>query len=202
MLEALSSTTCLRPRHLCMATKTFCFRVHSVLCHIARSLASTLITRVAQQHHLPQEWQLCGAGVLPGWLSPAWKWSFSQSKTVTMWLFDFNRARRNDCKVWTMQGQYNTVQQEKITSRTTHITVIHIVLFPNASDRKSINATVGSQSMWKCWGKKSLLKWLCPSVESRRTSQGREPEEMSSFDGISLNCLWMAITLPSQIKQS
>lgn len=198
-----SSETILLPRHLCMGTKTFCFSVCvcSALCHITGT-DRYFNYQGSSPGTIPlATGMVVVCGVLPGWLLPAWKWSFSQSKTVTMWLLDFNRRRRKDCKVLTKQGQCNTVQQEKITSWTTHITVIHIVLFPNASGRKSINATVGSQSMWKCW-KQSLLKWLCPSVESRRTSQGREPEKMSSFDGISLHCLWMAITLPSQIKQS
>lgn len=80
------------------------------------------------------------------------------------------------------------------------VTVIHIVHFPSASDRKSINATVGSRSMRKCW-KQSLLQRLCPSMETERLSQGREQKEMSSFDGISPHCLWMMITLLSQIKR-
>lgn len=37
--------------------------------------------------------------------------------------------------------------------------------------------------------------------KTRRLSQGREQKEMSSFDGISPHCLWMMITLLSQIKR-
>lgn len=97
-------------------------------------------------------------------------------------------------KVNTILSSKRKLPPEQLVSRS------FILYFsPSASGRKSINATVGSQSMWKRW-KQSLLKWLCPSVKSRRPSQGREPEEMSFFDGISLRCLWITITLPSQIK--
>lgn len=154
-----SSKTIVHPSQLCMGTETFCFSV-CVLFYIV-SYHKVLVRYFNYQSRSPGTIPLAKgmvvvSGILPGWLLPTWKWSFSQSRTVKMWLLDFNRRRGKDCKVSTKQGQYNTVQQEKITSWTTRITVIHIVLFPNASGRKSINATAGSQSMWKCW-KQSLL---------------------------------------------